>query len=161
MAVLITGGPQVDGPLRVLDSEARRFQGRSQYGPPPEIPLPLLLHMIMIIEQLDHHLLHRTRNQHPCVLADQEQICHHISIAGNETRPVARHVRAFGERVDSEQPVVSTTVDRRMQHRDRLRLPTELPVALIRRNQCATLTSPGHPILERIKIEDLASRIGR
>ena len=97
MAVLITGGPQVDGPLRVLDSEADGFEGRPEYGATLEVPLALLLDMIMICEQFDHRLLDRTRNQHPRVLADQKQICHYISITGDEARAVARHVRAFGE----------------------------------------------------------------
>ena len=68
--------------------------------------------MIMISEQVDHRLLNWTRDKHPRVLANQEQIRHHPSITRDEACAVARQVGALGERVHGEQPVVSTTVDR-------------------------------------------------
>ena len=47
MAVLITGGPQVDGSLRVLDPEASGLQCRPQHDAAPEIPSPLQLDMVI------------------------------------------------------------------------------------------------------------------
>src|SRR4029450_10176084 len=161
VALLITGGPQVDRALRVLDPEASCLQRWSQHGPAPEIPRPLQLNVIMITEQFDHRLLNRARYQHPGMLANRKQVRDDVSITGDEARTVAGHIGAFGERVHRKQVAVATSIDRRVQPRNRLRFPAELSVALVGSKQGSTLPGPVHPILEPPGIEDSTSRICR
>src|SRR6476659_5524172 len=112
--------------------------------------------MIIIAKQVDHRLLDRTRYQHSRVFADQQQVGHHMSIARQESGPVAGNVRALGEGMQGKQAVVASFFYLRMQHRDWLSVPTEFPVTLVGGNQRAMLAGPAHAILQRLGIDNLA-----
>ena len=81
-------------------------------------------------ERRGHRRLHRAGTIMPACLRTSSS-CGQRRIPGHEPGPVAGQVRALGQRVHGEQPVVGVAADRRVQHRDRLAVPAELEVALV------------------------------
>ena len=160
-AVLVPGRPEVDRPLRVLDPEPGGLQGRPEQRPASQVALPLHHDVLLVAQQRDHRRLHRLRHQHPGVLAHLQQLGHHLRVTGDEPGPVAGQVRALGQRVHGEYAVQPAARDVRVQHRDRLGVPAELPVALVRGHQRPPLPGVGHPAGQRFAVQDRPGRVGR
>lgn len=145
----------------MLDPEAVPLQRRTQRRTPRRVPGPLLRHVRVVAERRDGGRLHGRRHDHAAVLADLQQLPHHHRVARHEGGAVTGQVGTLGERVHGQQPLVRAAADIGAQHRDRLRLPAQLQVALVTDQQHPVLPGPGHGPPQPIGRQHPTGRVGR
>ena len=160
-AGLVAAGPQVERRLGVVDAEAGRLQGSAERRTAGGVASVLLLRMCGVGERRGHRHLLGAGHHQPEVLADREQLPHQSLVARDERAAVAGQVGALGQGVHGEQPVDRVAADRGVQHRDGLRLPRALEVALVGDQDRAALAAPLDDLAQMVGRQHAAGRVGR
>ncbi len=145
----------------MVDAEPRGGQRRQQHRTSLRISLPLLLFVIVIVQGCDHGGLHRRRHHHPGMSAHRQQLGDQFRIPGDKTRAVPGQRRTLRQRVHCQQPGVITTAHRRMQHRQRLGIPGQAQIALVRGHDDAPSARPLDYLLQVLHAQHTAGGVAR
>ena len=148
--------PQVKAALRVLDAPAGRLEGGLQNRPPLAVPIPLLLHMRVVVECGSHRRLHRRRHHQARVPADLQQPAHHCRVPCDESGPVAGHVGPFRQRVHGQDAIGAVR-----KQASRRRSEGEFQVALVGDDKHIACPAPGRKRRKVLGRRDPAVRVGR